>query len=124
MDFQSKKSIYLQIADYACEQILLKKWPEKEKILSIRDLAISLGVNPNTVTRTYAFLEEKNIIEMQRGIGYFVAKNAYKNVIELKKAEFLTKDLPQLFKTMDLLHINLKSVQQLYKERIKHENEQ
>ena len=72
MDFQSKKSIYLQIADYACEQILLKKWPEKEKILSIRDLAISLGVNPNTVTRTYAFLEEKNIIEIKNNKNLFI----------------------------------------------------
>lgn len=121
MDFQNKKSIYLQIADFVCEQIILKKWKEKEKIPSIRDLAINLSVNPNTVTRTYAFLEENQIIEMQRGIGYFVTKNAYKNVIELKRSEFLTMDLPHIFKSMDLLQIKMTDLQKLYHERSKHE---
>lgn len=123
MDFQNKKAIYLQIADYICEQIILKKWQAKEKIPSVRELAISLAVNPNTVTRTYSVLEEKKIIEMQRGIGYFVTESAYKNVIELKKEVFLTKDLPEIFKSMDLLKISLEQFEKFYRERINHENE-
>jgi len=117
MDFQSKKAIYLQIADFVCEQILLKKWKGKEKIPSVRELAISLEVNPNTVMRTYTFLEEKNIIDMQRGIGYFVSDSAYDNIIDFKKHEFLTLDLPQIFRSMDLLHINLDHLKKLYNER-------
>lgn len=123
MDFQTKKAIYLQIADYVCEQILLKKWMENEKIPSIRELAVNLEVNPNTVMRTYSFLEEKRIIEMQRGIGYFVTAGAYDNVIKFKKDEFLTMDLPQLFRSMDLLQINFENVKQLYNERLKYEKE-
>lgn len=123
MDFQRKKAIYLQIADYVCEQVLLKNWPEKTKVPSIRELAISLAVNPNTVMRTYAFLLENNIIEMQRGIGYFVADNALQNTIELKKKEFLTEDLPQIFKSMDLLKIDLEQFKQLYIARMTHEKQ-
>ena len=89
MEFQSKKAIYLQIADYVCEQILLKKWPVSEKIPSVRELAITLEVNPNTVARTYLFLEEKTIITMQRGIGYFVSEQSIEHIIALKKEEFL-----------------------------------
>jgi len=121
MDFQRNKPIYLQIADHLCEQILLKKWSEKAKIPSIRELAISLAVNPNTVTRTYAFLEENNIIEMQRGVGYFLTENALQYAIELKKKEFLTEDLPQIFKSMDLLKIDLDQFKQLYIARTTHE---
>lgn len=123
MDFQGKKAIYLQIGDYVCEQILLKNWQEKEKIPSVRELAVSLAVNPNTVMRTYAFLEEKNIIAMQRGVGYFVAEQAYQRALDIKKAEFLTVDLPQIFKSMELLHIDLDHFTKIYHKRIKHEKE-
>lgn len=122
MDFQNKKAIYLQIADYVCEKILLNHWKENDKIPSIRDLAVDLEVNPNTVMRTYAFLQDKNIIEMQRGVGYFVAEKARKQALEFKKTEFLTTDLPNIFKSMDLLNIDLEAVGQLYRKRVKHEN--
>lgn len=121
MNFQSKKAIYLQIADFVCEQILLKKWKEKDKIPSVRELAISLEVNPNTVMRTYAFLEENSIIKMQRGIGYFVAEQACQSVLEFKRKEFLTIDLPQIFRSMDLLDIDLEHFKHLYHKRAKHE---
>lgn len=119
MDFQSTKAIYLQIADYMCEQILVGKWSKSEKIPSVRDLAVSLQVNPNTVVRSYSFLEEQGIIKMQRGIGYFVTEDANQNVISLKKQEFLTTHLPQFFKLMDLLDIDLNQLKQLYEERAK-----
>lgn len=123
MNFQSNKAIYLQIADYVCEQILLKQWQENEKIPSIRELAVSLEVNPNTVMRTYAFLEGKGIIKTQRGIGYFVAENAYNQSLLFKKQEFLQEDLPQIFRSMDLLGINLDDFKELYEARTKYEKE-
>lgn len=119
MEFAAKKAIYLQIADFVCEQILLHQWPEKEKIPSIRELAITVQVNPNTVARTYAFLEEKNMIEMQRGIGYFVKAAAYKQALQFKKEEFLAEDLPKIFRSMDLLNIDLEEFKKLYHSREK-----
>ena len=124
MEFQAKKAIYLQIADYICEQILLKKWNAQEKIPSVRELAVSLEVNPNTVVRTYAFLESRGIIKMQRGIGYFVAENGLNEVLSLKKDEFLTIDLPQMFKSMDLLNVPLEQLIQLYNNRRKQNEKQ
>ena len=118
MDFQNKKAIYLQIADYVCEQILLKTWQSKDKMPSVRELAVHLEVNPNTVMRTYAYLEEKDIISTQRGIGYFVTELAHENVVALKKSEFLTADLPQVFHAMDLLNINFEHIKKLYNERV------
>lgn len=116
MEFQTKKTIYLQIADYICEQILLDQWLAQAKIPSVRELAVNVQVNPNTIMRTYAFLEEQGIIKTQRGIGYFVAENAKAKVIEFKKQEFLKTDLPQLFKSMALLNIDLPTLQKLYEE--------
>ena len=114
MDFHSKKAIYLQIADYICEQILQKKLNSGDKIASIREMAISSEVNPNTVVRTYAYLEEKRIIVKQRGIGYFVAENAYANTLQLKKSVFLQQELPAVFRSIDLLGISFAELQKLY----------
>ena len=56
MQFRETASIYLQIADYICEKILLKEWKVDERVPSVRELAMQLEVNPNTVMRTYEFL--------------------------------------------------------------------
>jgi DNA-binding transcriptional regulator YhcF (GntR family) len=71
MEFRDNPAIYIQIAEYVCEQILLKKWKLDDKIISIRELAVTIEVNPNTVQRAYDFLQQKNIITNKRGIGLF-----------------------------------------------------
>lgn len=103
MQFRESQAIYLQIADYVCEKILLKEWKPEERIPSVRELAVQLEVNPNTVMRTFEFLQQQEIIYNQRGIGYFVAANAVKNAQQYRRNEFIEKDLPQLFRNMYLL---------------------
>jgi DNA-binding transcriptional regulator YhcF (GntR family) len=70
MQFRETVSIYLQIADYICERILLKQWKVEERIPSVRELAMQLEVNPNTVMRTYDFMQQQSIIYNQRGIRF------------------------------------------------------
>jgi DNA-binding transcriptional regulator YhcF (GntR family) len=103
MQFRESQAIYLQIADYVCEKILLQEWKPEERIPSVRELAVQLEVNPNTVMRTFEFLQQQEIIYNQRGIGYFVSAGAVQQAIQYRKQEFTDKDLPQLFRTMYLL---------------------
>ena len=117
MDFQKKKAIYLQIGDYVCQQIVLKKWLDTEKIPYVRELAISIEVNPNTVMRSYTYLEEQGVIIMKRGIGFFVADKAYDKTMKLKKQLFLKEELPPIFNAMDLLGVNLEELSKLYNKR-------
>ena len=72
MEFNESQAIYLQIADYICEKILSREWKEEERVPSVRDLAVEIEVNPNTVMRTYSFLQEKNIITNQRGLVFLL----------------------------------------------------
>jgi GntR family transcriptional regulator len=115
MDFKDQHAIYLQIADYVCENILLKKWPAGEKIISIRDLAIKIEVNPNTVQRAYDFLQQKEIILNKRGIGYFVENDADKKIKTYRKEIFFEEELPAVFKNMFLLGVSLKEFGIKYK---------
>ena len=73
MEFGDSNAIYLQIADQLSENILLRKWSPGDRIPSVRELAVSVEVNPNTVMRTFNYLQEKGIIYNKRGIGYFVS---------------------------------------------------
>ena len=111
MQFRESQAIYLQIADYVCEKILLKEWKPDERVPSVRELAIQLEVNPNTVMRTFEFLQQQEIIYNQRGIGYFVAGTAYKNALQYRKTEFSEKDLPSIFRNMYLLGMELDELQ-------------
>ena len=115
MEFKEKQAIYLQIGEYICENILRKLWKEGEKIPSIREMAISIEVNPNTVMRTYNYLQDMGIIFNKRGIGYFIADRSYEKTRELKKKNFINRELPHFFKTMDLLKITLDDLKELYK---------
>lgn len=114
MEFKDKQSIYLQIADYICEQILLGKWPPNERIPSVRDFGGMLEVNPNTVMRTYEFLQNKEIIFNKRGIGYSVSEDAQQRILIYKKERFLESELPEVFKTLYLLNITMDEVKTLY----------
>ncbi|MBL7764441.1 MAG: GntR family transcriptional regulator [Chitinophagaceae bacterium] len=107
MQFRESQAIYLQIADYICEKILLKEWKTDERIPSVRELAVQLEVNPNTVMRTVEFLQQQEIIYNQRGIGYFVAADAYKNALQYRKNEFTEKDMPAVFRSLYLLGMEL-----------------
>ena len=107
MDFKETQAIYLQIGEYVCEQILLSRWPEGERLLSVREMGVALEVNPNTVMRTYDFLQNREIIFNKRGVGYFVADDAKRKITEYRKTQFLEQELPLVFKNMKLLGMDL-----------------
>lgn len=119
MEFRDNQAVYLQIVDYVCEQILLKNWKAGEKILSIRDLAIELQVTPNTVQRSYDLVEQLDIISNQRGIGFFVEKDAIKKILVYKKNLFVSKELPVFFKTLHLLKMDMEEIESLYNHYMK-----
>ena len=115
MEFKDNKSIYLQIADLFCENILTKKWKEEERIPSVREIAVALEVNPNTAMRSFLFLEEKDVIYNKRGIGYFVSEDGYKKTLALRKEIFIKNELPEFFKTLKLLKMTINEIKEFDK---------
>ena len=107
MEFVESQAIYQQVADHVCEMILLGSWPEAGRIPSVRELAMDLQVNPNTVNKAYAWLQDRDVIHNQRGIGYFVSDGGTGTTRTLKREEFITRELPRVFRTMSLLGISI-----------------
>lgn len=114
MDFKDTRPIYIQIAALVRERISTGQWPEEERIPSVRELGIELGVNPNTCMRAYELLSSENVITNRRGIGYFVSEGSKARVIDLRRQEFLVERLPELFQQMRTLNISLHEVERAW----------
>ncbi|TVR06770.1 MAG: GntR family transcriptional regulator [Spirochaetaceae bacterium] len=117
MEFNDSRSIYLQIVDYITTGILCNRYREGERIPSVREMAMDIEVNPNTVTRSYAELQERNIIQNQRGIGYFVSEGAYRRIRDDRVRELLENEVPRLVQTLHLLNLGLDEVIEVMKTR-------
>ena len=73
IDYKDQRSIYEQIELKLKELILNNILKENDKLPSVRELSISLTVNPNTVQRAYKTLESNGFIYSIKGKGNFVA---------------------------------------------------
>lgn len=84
IEFNDKTPIYLQIMDIIKMDIVTGKLKAKDKLPSVREMAMNLKVNPNTLQRSYQELERLGIVYTQRGMGTFVGEE--KNMVkDLKK---------------------------------------
>ena len=115
MNFKNQKAIYMQIADHVIENILAQNINGGDRMQSVREMAESVQVNPNTVMRSYSYLQDEGLIFNKRGIGYFIAEDALNRTQDMKKTNFIQNALPEFFRQMDLLGIDFEELQKLYK---------
>jgi GntR family transcriptional regulator len=124
MEFSNQKAIYLQIADLICGQILSKRWPEDERIPSVREYAVMLEVNPNTVMKAYDELQQREIIVMRRGIGFFVAPSSLNLAHKFLIEDFIQTDLPIVFKRMKMIGFTTEELIEAYNKFIQQSNQE
>ena len=76
IDLRSRKLIYEQIVDSVKEQIMHGILRENDYLPSVRSLANELGINPNTIQKSYGELERQGIIHSVAGRGCIVVASA------------------------------------------------
>ena len=100
LDYQSRTPIYEQIVNQFERLISLGILKPKQQVYSIRELATSLGVNPNTVKKAYEELESRGAINTISTKGTFVeddTSSILKNAIN-EKIETIKKEIEELAK--------------------------
>ena len=122
MNFKDNKPIYLQIADRICDEILLNKYNEEERIPSVREYAAIVEVNFNTVMRSFEYLQATEVIFNKRGIGYFVAEGAKKKIHSLRKSHFMENEINDFFRQIQLLDIPIEEIVSMYQQYVKQQN--
>ena len=115
MIFTNDKAIYIQMADRLCDEILSGVYKDDDRIPSVREYAVLLEVNTNTAVKAYEQLAREEIMYDKRGLGYFVTKGARKQILKVRKQEFMKERLPELFRQMNLLDITIDDVAEAYK---------
>jgi len=112
--FTDSQAIYLQIAEYIGDKILMGEWKPEERIPSVRDLAVIMEVNPNTVMRTFENLQSAEVIFNKRGLGYFVSPDATEKIRMERRKKFMEIVLPNFFRQLSLLNISIEEIEILY----------
>ena len=101
MKFEDNVPIYQQIITFIKLKLITKEWKTDDKLPSVRDMAVQLGVNPNTIQRAYMELEREEYIYSKRGMGNFVTGNSEKiNKLSESAAQKQVKEFIQEMKKM------------------------
>lgn len=116
MIFRDNLSIYQQIAERICDEILDNKYPPGERIPSIREYAALVEVNANTVVRSYEWLQQQEIIFNKRGIGYYVSPDGKHRIKEMLRKRFFSDELPLFFNRLSTLDISVAEIDAQYAE--------
>lgn len=101
MDFAENRPIYLQIMDEIIQQIVNGKLKSGDKVMAVREMALELSTNPNTVQRALQELERMEILYSERGKGRFVTEN--QEILAKVNQEKVTQVMSDYLSTMKSL---------------------
>ena len=102
--FDNDRPIYIQLVEQLKEYIVAGGFKAGEKLPSVREFAMQIKVNPNTVQKALAEIENQKLIYTERTNGKFVTEN--EELIENVKKELANQKVQKYFQDMNKLGIN------------------
>lgn len=117
IELNSKEPIYLQIIAHVKKKIVSGELKGGERILSVREYASEIKVNPNTIQKVYFELENQGLIYTQRGIGKFITEDEEK-IIGLRQ-ELFNETIDKFIKDSKELGFTKESILAIISERYK-----
>lgn len=106
--FDANVPIYIQVIEDVKMQIMNGTLKPGDKIASVREMALDLGVNPNTVQRAFAELEREGFIRTERAVGRYVEDN--QKLIQECKDKEIQKKIQTFIEQMELLGMSVKNI--------------
>lgn len=111
LDYRDVRPLYAQLTDKIRQQISGGVLVQGDKLPSVRELAVELSINPNTIQRAYAELESEGYVVSVTGKGSFVAEGDTQNAA--RKAE-LTGKLKPILEELRSLGMTHEELMQLW----------
>ncbi|EDL49684.1 GntR family transcriptional regulator [Erythrobacter sp. SD-21] len=99
------KPVYLKLRDMIAAAIIDGRYKEGEMLPSVRALAAEQGANPLTVAKAYQQFQNDGLVEVQRGVGMYVADGAASVLRQRERESFLKEEWPEIRERMDRLGI-------------------
>ena len=104
--FDNERPIYVQLVEKIRLEIISGKLQSGQRIPSVREMALKVKVNPNTMQKALAELEEEGLIYTERTNGKFVTEN--KELIEKIKKKLAEEKVNNYLKDMQNIGIDYK----------------
>ena len=103
-DFDNNIPIYLQLVEQIKVEIISGKIKAGERLPSVRDMAVSAKVNPNTMQKALSELEDTGLVFTERTNGRFVTED--RDLIERYKKDYAKQLAKSFFESMECLGYN------------------
>ena len=101
----SSQPVYLKLRDIIAAAIIDGTYPEGAALPSVRAFAADQGANPLTVAKAYQQFQLDGLVEVQRGVGMFVARGAAAKLRNAEREAFLVQEWPEIRARMERLGI-------------------
>ena len=119
-NFDSNTPIYLQLVKLFTIRIAGGEWHPGDRVMSVRDLAVTFKVNPNTVQRALAELERDGLVYTERTSGRFITSE--KERILMARSSLADQKIADFVKQMRQLGYSREQWSALVEEVMKKEN--
>jgi len=119
IDYKSHLPIYEQLVESVKVQVLAGVLQADDPLPSVRQLSGQLGINPNTVQKAYALLEQQGIIYAVPGKGNFISPDT--DTLRQQQAQTLKQEFADLTRRMKELGITLAEAQELLAQNFREE---
>ena len=104
------KPVYLRLRDEIAAAIITGRYREGEMLPSVRAFAAQQGANPLTVAKAYQAFQLDGLIDVQRGVGMFVAAGAAVRLRQRERERFLADEWPAITKKISTLGLELSTL--------------
>ncbi len=118
-NFDSDRPIYIQLIEKMKIAIASEKYKPGDRLPSVRDFAMEIKANPNTVQRAYSELEENGLVITQRTNGKFVTED--RNLIKKMREEIAKQNLEKFIDNMTQLGFTQDEIREYLKINIRKE---
>lgn len=108
INFTNDKPIFQQIVEIITLDIINGKYKPGDKLDAVRELAVSVGVNPNTMQRALTEIENSGIIYAKRGDGRYVTENI--EVINKVRNEYVSKNVRSFISSLKALGLDEQAI--------------
>ncbi len=102
---QTSQPVYLKLRDKIAAAIIDGTYGEGAMLPSVRAFAAEQGANPLTVAKAYQLFQLDGLVEVQRGVGMFVARGAAEKLRRSERERFLSVEWPAIRQRIERLGI-------------------
>lgn len=104
---QQSRPVYLRLRDLIAAAIIEGRYREGDRLPSVRAFAAQQGANPLTVAKAYQQFQNDGLVQVQRGVGMYIAPGAVARLVQMERRAFLEQEWPEIRDRIRRLELDL-----------------